>query len=998
MLRREYLFQYISTTVLLLLVIFCGNLRAQCPISLGADTTPICFGDTTTLNPGVGFVSYQWSATAGGSNNQTVDIFTTGSYSVTVNDGTNICSDTTYVLVNPLPSVNLGADDTICFGDQKTLQAGAGFLNYTWQDGSTLDSFIVQNADTFHVSVVDVNGCSNSDTVIIGQHSLPIVSLGNDTSICFKDTITLAPVSTYTSYSWSTGETTPTIDTDTAGTYFLTIEDNNGCENSTGIVVSIDSLPIVNLGGNDTICDNPGASKFLNAGAGFVSYLWNTTAASQTVIVDIQDTYWVEVIDTNGCTNRDSMYLHLRSGPNISLGNDTSICIGDSLTLDPGQGFTSYLWNDGATDSVNTIDTAGIYSVIVTDSFTCQSFDTINVGINFLPIVNIGNDLDYCENSTMSQLVDGGAGFAQYLWMDGAVTQINTIIQTDDTVWVEVTDINGCSARDTLFVIENALPLVDLGPDDTICSNQTKSFNAGTAGGTIVGYSWSNSSNSQSIVLSFNPLSVTTPLNNTYSVTVTDNNNCQNSDTVNLLVNPLPSPNLGNDLSYCIGDPFSAVLDPGTFDSYQWNTTSTSPTLTIGAIAGIYTVTVTDVNGCQNSDDINIIENLLPVPSLGNDSSYCQGTPLNIVVAPGTFDSYSWDDGSTQPFLVVTVADTYSVTVTDHNGCQNSDEIIFEELLNPLVNMTPDLLLCEGDTVNQLVEANMIVLGNYNFLWNTGITTASFVALDTGSYVITITDNNNGCTTIDSTVIDYFHLAKPNLGDDGILCEGEALELSTNSNTEGYTFTWNTSETTSSINIFSPGTYWVEMNAINGTCLGIRDSITLTLGALPVVDLGSDKVLCEGQELTFLNDQSPFPFSTYTWQDGTIGPEYKATETGIYRVIVSNKCGFVSDEVQVDFQDCYNVWIPNTFTPNGDGDNEVFKVSTDQELIEFSLVIYNRYGDVVFKTNTPFASWDGRVNGENSPTGVYLYKVSYVSAFDTQLKRREKIGHINLIR
>ena len=998
MLKREYFLQYISTVLLLLLTSLIGNLQAQCPISIGADTTPICIGDTTTLNPGAGFLSYQWSANTGSATSQTVDVFATGTYSVTVNDGTTTCADTTYVLVNALPVLNLGNDDTLCFGEEKILYAGTGFLNYNWQDGSVLDSFVVQVADTYHVTVVDTNGCNNVDSVIVDQHPITFVNLGNDTSICWLDTLTIDAGAGFTTYAWSNGDNSQTTQVDTGGFYSVTITDANGCQNSNGINVSIDSLPDVNIGGNDTICDNPGATKFLDAGPGYVSYLWNIAASSQTIVVNTADTFWVEVVDTNMCTNRDSMILSLRSGPAISLGNDTSLCIGDSITLDPGQGFDAYLWDDGTTDSVRTIDTAGVYSVIVTDSFTCQSFDTINIGINFLPIVNIGNDIEYCQNGTFSQLVDGGTGFAAYDWMDGATTQLNTITQADDTVWVEVTDINGCSNRDTLFVLENPLPIVDIGPDDTICANNTKIWNAGTGGGTFTSYSWTPASTLQSITVSFNPLNVTTPITNTYSVTVTDNNGCQNADTADLLVNPLPTPNLGPDQSYCIGDPYTATLNPGAYAAYSWNNTATTSTITIGAIAAVYSVTVTDNNGCQNTDDINIIENLLPSPNLGNDSSYCEGLVLNTVIDPGTFDSYLWDNGSTQPFLVVTVADTYSVTVTDHNGCQNTDDIIFEELQVPQFNLTADQLFCEGDTIDEILDATPLLVGNYGYTWSTGALTASIQVLDTGTYTITVIDNNNGCDIIDSTVIEYFPKANPNLGDDNILCEGEALELDPNVTSEGYTYTWSTGATTSSINIFEPGTYWVELNSNNGTCMGERDTVNFELGTLPVVDLGADKELCQGQELRLLNAGSAFPFSTYTWQDGTVGAEYVATETGVYRVVVTNKCGSVVDETTVHFQDCFNVWIPNTFTPNGDGHNEEFQVYTDQELLEFSLVVYDRFGDVVFKTNTPFASWDGKVNGTESPTGVYVYKVSYVSAFDTELKRREKVGKLNLFR
>lgn len=971
---------------------------AQCTVSIGADTQQACIGDTIQLNAGAGFVSYQWSSPQGAATTQTLKAFTTGTYRVTVDNGTTTCADTAYIIINPLPSVNLGTDDTICFGTQKTLQAGSGFASYTWNDGTSIESLIVTLPDTYSVTVTDANSCTKTDSIIINQHSLPVVSAGNDTSICKGDTITFTATAGFTTYSWNTGASTQSIQADTGGFYSVTITDGNGCNNSNGVTLTIDSLPTVNIGNDDTICI--GANKFLNAGGGFTSYTWNTSATNQTITVTNADTYWVKVVDTNSCVNSDTMFLYHRNGPAMTLGNDTFYCANDSVRLKPlPGGYNTYSWSNATNDSVLFVSATGSYSVTVTDLMGCSTIDTISVSQKALPVVSIGGNIEYCQGNVVNQIISGGNNFTNYLWMDGVTSQTNTITQADDTVWVQVTDTNGCVNRDTLYVIQNAKPVLNLGPDDTICANQTKILNAGTSSGTITSYSWSTSANSQSITLSFNPTTITTPTTNTYSVTVSNIKNCTSADTINLLINPIPSPNLGPDTSYCFGDPFSMTLNPGTFTTYSWNTGATSATYNIGAVAAVYTVTVTDANGCQNHDNINIIEHVLPTPNLGNDTSFCEGTNINKIIAPGIFKGYLWGDGSTQPFLNVIAADTYKVTVTDLNGCKNSDEIIFTELKNPKYNLTPDKLLCEGDTVNTtLTVTPVLVSSSYAYSWSTGASSASIPANDTGTYKVTITNNANACVVIDSTRINYFPKAIPNLGADGILCEGEAFELNPKVTLSGYNYLWSTGANTPTISVLNSGTYWVELNAINGTCIGIRDTISLKLGALPIVELGEDKVLCQGQHLKLLDKTTAFPDSKYVWQDGSTDSEYTAKQSGIYRVVVSNKCGSVVDEMEVLFQDCYNVYVPNTFTPNGDDKNEFFQIYTEQELLLFSFWVYDRYGHLVFKTNNPHARWDGKVNGEDAPSGMYIWRISYISAFDEQKQRREKIGQVNLIR
>jgi gliding motility-associated-like protein len=234
--------------------------------------------------------------------------------------------------------------------------------------------------------------------------------------------------------------------------------------------------------------------------------------------------------------------------------------------------------------------------------------------------------------------------------------------------------------------------------------------------------------------------------------------------------------------------------------------------------------------------------------------------------------------------------------------------------------------------------------------------------------------------------------------DVSIICESEVLTLDPEISTTGYTYLWSTGATTSAINVFEPGIYWVEMNAENGTCLNIRDTIELKQGVLPVVELGPDQEVCVGQEIILLNASTPFPDADYQWQDGSTDAEYRAQKTGVYEVTVSNRCGSVVDFVRLDFIDCSNFWAPSAFTPNGDGKNETFLPVSDQELVDFTMRIYDRWGNLVFIANNPNHAWDGNINGDPADVDEYLRKISYYTPYDTEFTRHEKLGSVLLLR
>jgi gliding motility-associated-like protein len=806
-----------------------------------------------------------------------------------------------------------------------------------------------------------------------------------------------ATAATANGYSWVTGALTSSIITAVPNTYTVWVSSGsnpNAC--ILDFVVTAYPNPTPQILGDTTFC--AGDSTVLTVTPRFDAYLWSDgVTTNDSITVNTAGTYGVVVRDTNNCYGVDSVVVIQNALPVPNLGTSGIACTGDSIIIDAGAGYTSYAWNTGDTNQTISAGIVATYTVTVEDTNTCVGSDQFIFTNHPIPVVNIGADDSLCIGS--SKTLNAGAGFNSYLWSDATTLQTATFSVTSDP-WVIVTDANNCRGTDSMHLEIYNLPHLDLGPDDTVCASSPFFLNAGNPGNSIASYLWSNASTLQTINIPANP-ALTSDLGVDYAVTITDVNGCINSDTMNLETWVIPIPDLGNDTSYCIGDAFSMVLDPGSFNSYAWSTGVSSPTITIGPVSRSYIVTVTDARGCTNTDDIFITQHSLPYPNIGPDDSYCEGANYTKVLNPGIFSSYLWTDGTTGQVLGISLLGTYGVTVTDLNGCMNSDDIVITENPSPKVDLGVDIVYCEDDTVREILDATTLLVGggaNHNFNWNTNERTGIITATKFGTFSVLVTDKITNCFATGTMKVVPMEKAAPDLGEDGVVCQGQLITLDPKVTISGYNYVWSNGATTTTTNVFETGLYWVRLDAADGTCVGLTDSVYFSPGVLPVVELGGDQYVCEGQRVTLLNASTPFPDATYVWQDGFIGKSYTATETGDYEVEVFNECGSVVDQVYIEFQDCSNVWFPNSFTPNGDGRNDVFYPKTEQEFVEYGFWIYDRSGTIVFKTNTPNYGWDGKINGEDAAIGGYVWRISYVSSFQKFGERVEKVGEFTLIR
>ncbi|KAB1064529.1 T9SS type A sorting domain-containing protein [Salibacter halophilus] len=356
----------------------------------------------------------------------------------------------------------------------------------------------------------------------------------------------------------------------------------------------------LDLGNDTTYCANDGISWEIDAGPGS-SFNWSTGSSAQIDTIDTAGTFWLEKTLNNGCIVDDTVNVVEYPFINLDLGPDTSYCADESinLTLNAQNPTASYLWSDSSTSQFYTLDTAGIYSVTVTDSNNCSATDGVYVVEHQIPNVVLPADSDYCADQTIAYTLNAGNPLATgYLWQDNSTNQTFTAT-TAGTYWVEVTDINGCTNADTMDIIEDPLPVVNLGNDTSYCDSEDFNITL-DADNPTADFWWNDGSDDQTLLVNSN---------GTYWVEVTSTQNCVNSDTITVVENASPEVDLGNDTMLAPG--YTITLDAGDAGNYLWfdGSTDTTKTITWEDVPGEFSVQVESADGCVNADLIFIDAN-----------------------------------------------------------------------------------------------------------------------------------------------------------------------------------------------------------------------------------------------------------------------------------------------------------------------------------------------------------------------------------------------------
>jgi gliding motility-associated-like protein len=377
---------------------------------------------------------------------------------------------------------------------------------------------------------------------------------------------------------------------------------------------------------------------------------------------------WIKVKINNGCSVfKDSILVHIQSAPSsFSLGNDKNICLGDTIILNAGAGFNSYQWQNGSHDSTFIVTSPGQYFVETNNLCGNIYRDTINILQANVPNMNIGNNQNVCKGDTVH--LNASSGFSNYQWsptniLNGTGQSVFSVPVQNEIISIIGTTNDGCKAYDTMNVYSISAHPLSLGQDARFCNLDSVIFSP--IGGYLYNqYLWNNGSTAQGITVKQEGI---------YWLKVTDANGCKTSDTVKVFAPyPLPQPFLGNDFNICIGT--NKILDAGIYQNYLWQDGSLNRFFTSNAI-GIYSVKVTDNNGCKGSDSISLNKILnLPSNFLKPRDSVCSFEPL-FIKSTNTFSSYLWSTGSTNNSIETNLPGFYVLEVKDINGCSGKDSI-----------------------------------------------------------------------------------------------------------------------------------------------------------------------------------------------------------------------------------------------------------------------------------------------------------------------------------
>jgi len=592
-----------------------------------------------------------------------------------------------------------------------TLTAASGFALYVWNNNSASPQMLVTSAGTYYVNCTSSNGSvCQSPPITIYADTIPIaLGAADSIEICQRDTVNINGPNGYSSYIWSTGETTTDISTTSVGDYYLTTLDANGCIGiSDTTTISIRVLQPNIWADYLTIC-NGMISTSIYTDNMYQSYLWNNGTTFSNIFTSIAGNFWVSVIDQSGCIGTSDTITIANGNFTFDLLPSDSIFLctpSSSVVMEATNAgtFVNYQWNTGAITPTLTTNTLGNYYCIVEIPIfgggSCYGFsDTVEVfGIN--------PQLTYSGLSLCAGPVSLNTGnYNSYQWSNLSTTQSLSVNQAGD-YYVFVTDSNGCTAySDTISIYTNAFQynIIPSG-STTICPGYTVDLDAGNQ---FTGHLWNTGASTSTITAS---------TIGQYYATMTDVNGCSGyTDTVDVTNMSVTLSTTG----YSLCNPQAyPILDAGSgYYIYNWSNGDTVSSIT-ATVPGNYHVTVIDENGCSaSSDTITIYLNqfAFDINAIGTDS-ICQPNGQVTLDAGTGFFSYLWSSGGNTQQTTVNAAGNYTVSVTDMNGCSG--------LSNPFIvhNIVSTSAITGLSNVMQNIVENYIVTLNVTSTYNWGVT------------------------------------------------------------------------------------------------------------------------------------------------------------------------------------------------------------------------------------------------------------------------------------
>lgn len=952
------------------------------------------------------------------------------------------------VFSNPVISV---PDQEICNGDQATLTAPAGYTVYAWSTGATTQSITVNPASStvYTVTVSDVNTCLGTASSTLTVNPLPVADAGSPVAICegTSTTLTASGAGAGGTYTWNPGgagganfTVTPVVTT----TYTVLVTTAEQCSQSDQVTVTVNPMPQVSADNVSAVCK--GSSVTLNANSGTGNFVWQPgNLAGSTVVVTplITTTYTVTVSDNIGCSGSDQVTVTVNPIPDALFASNAPQCAGSTISFTDNSSVSTgsiVSWNwefdNGQTSTAqnptSTYATNGNYNVrlVVASDGGCLDTTFNAVLINAQPIADAGLDDEICPgfNGTLT-----GTGGVSYLWNPGGLTTASITVSPSSTTQYTllVTDGNGCTNSDQARVIVNPIPVAFAGSDQAVCNGESTTLFA-TGGDS---YQWFPGSSTSS------SLNVTPAATTTYSVIATNTFGCKDTDDVMVRVNPLPIASFSDNAPVCQSVPVSfndqSNVSSGTLNAWEWDlgngSSSSNPNPQLQyASPGTYSVrlVVTTDGGCRDTASTTVIVNAEPVAGFAT-TDVCDGLPVQFnnssSISDATPLAYTWNLGDNTTSNSQTLTHQYasygsypvSLVVRSINGCIDSIAQFANVFPLPDAQFSTQYA-CAQDPAT-FTDLSSIPAGTINsWYWSFGdgtIATSSnpdHVYSADGYYQIDLrVTSEHGC--LDSTVGLIRIVPRPiaEFATQNV-CQGTQTQMTDLSypvtgSIVSYNWTFGDGQTSGDQNPIhlyrNPGWYQVSLTVLSDS--GCTTTLTrpnaVQIYANPDAHFGNNANLASDiyPIVNFTNQTAAL--GTYTWHfgDGATSNEYSPTheyaEIGFYDVelyvIDENGCVDTIAE-RIEIRPTSNVYIPNSFSPNGDLRNDFFKTYS-YNVVSVRAQIFDRWGLQIYEWDGLEGGWDGKVKGSPAQADTYVYRIVTT---DVNNKQEVHIGHVSLVR
>ena len=919
-------------------------------IEVLSQTDVNCFGESTgsiTILPDGGIPPFTWEWSNGATTQDLYNI-PVGNYSVTVTGSLGGTKEYGPVTISgpaaPLESTVTNLMGEGCgFGGSIDISTSGGTYGYTylWNNGATTPSIFNLPAGSYSVTTTDANGCTHEMlNIVVDPAVMPTAAASAPSAItCATPSLYLdgsgSSIGPDISYLWITGNGHIVSGSNTLfeclinapGTYELYVTNVvTNCFEIASVTVTADvALPsaVASAPGNLNCATTTTALSGVGSETGAsIEYLWTTTngnivsgATTLTPTVDEGGNYLLTVTNNdNGCTSEASTVQQENiTPPNASATGGELTCSSNTVTLQ-GNSTTNgvtYGWTGPGGYNSNLqnpeVSAAGTYTLTVTNpANSCTQTATTSVtGNSTPPNAEADGGTITCASSSVTLSGNSSTSGATFSWAgpnNYNSNEQNPAVNETGTYTLTVTGPNGCTSTDNAVVNQNInVPTANAGANAALnCTSTTVVLNgSGSSNGSQFSYLWTTTNGN--IVSGDSTLTPTVDAAGDYQLLVTNNNNgCENIDTATVVQIPVVQADIASQTNVnCFGGSngeatVSASGGNGSF-TYAWSN-GDSTAMVNNLSAGTYSVVVTDADNCTASESVTIsqptaltvVANATAQSAPGVDDGTATATPSG---GTGAY-TYAWSNGETTASISGLAPGTYTVIVTDENGCTKSKTVTVNSFGCAVsAEMSATNVTCNGQQNGTASIELTNAAEPFTYVWSNGETTQAISSLAAGTYTVTASDDN-GCETVASIEVDEPGILNPNTTSTGVTAAGASNGTATANPTGGsgpYTYLWSNGETTATITGLPSANYTVMVTDVNG-CTAEQTVPVAPFSCTMAANITSSNISCFGDNdgqatVTLANGLSPF---TYEWSNGATTATVANLAPGTYTVEVSD--------------------------------------------------------------------------------------------------------------